>query len=235
MPSTKFHFRKPVSIEWSFPVWFFLISHKILLCNMETFIFLFMWWHTVRKHTFFPRGHQPCIFFSCKWSKHSSSYTSHASECWTLLPFFNVFFFWHLFFSRGVTCLVGHMAMHACQIGPTDTGPLCPGSLHRACVRIRGISRGVHTTVFIKPAVTRNLSDIQMSAGACWKENELKISTFCQNFDRWRYKSVWRGWVPVLRQPMYTSTYYYHLWFFFFFYIEGIIEKKIYFKYFFFE
>ncbi len=25
-------------------------------------------------------------------------------------------------------CLAGRMAMHACQIGPTDTAPPCPGS-----------------------------------------------------------------------------------------------------------
>ncbi len=34
-------------------------------------------------------------------------------------------------------CLAGHMAMHACQIGPTDTAPFCPGSPHRACVGTR--------------------------------------------------------------------------------------------------
>ncbi len=35
-------------------------------------------------------------------------------------------------------CLVERMAMHACQIGPTDTAPPCPGSPHRACVVTRG-------------------------------------------------------------------------------------------------
>ncbi len=35
------------------------------------------------------------------------------------------------FYSR---CLAGRMAMHACQIGPTDTAPPCPGSPLRACV-----------------------------------------------------------------------------------------------------
>ncbi len=31
-------------------------------------------------------------------------------------------------------CLAGRMAMHACQIGPTDTAPPCPGSPLRACI-----------------------------------------------------------------------------------------------------
>ncbi len=35
-------------------------------------------------------------------------------------------------------CLAGHMAMHACQIGPTDTAPPCLGSPQRACVVTRG-------------------------------------------------------------------------------------------------
>ncbi len=30
------------------------------------------------------------------------------------------------------------MAMHACQIGPTDTAPPCPGSPQRACVQTKG-------------------------------------------------------------------------------------------------
>ncbi len=33
-----------------------------------------------------------------------------------------------------VRCLAGRMAMHACQIGPTDTAPPCPGSPLRSCV-----------------------------------------------------------------------------------------------------
>ncbi len=35
-------------------------------------------------------------------------------------------------------CLAGRMAMHACQIGATDTVPPCPGSSQRACVLQRG-------------------------------------------------------------------------------------------------
>ncbi len=35
-------------------------------------------------------------------------------------------------------CLAGHMAMHACQIGPTDTAPPCPGSPLRACIGTKG-------------------------------------------------------------------------------------------------
>ncbi len=34
-------------------------------------------------------------------------------------------------------CLARHMAIHACQIGPTDTAPPCPGSPHWACVGTR--------------------------------------------------------------------------------------------------
>ncbi len=30
------------------------------------------------------------------------------------------------------------MAMHACQIGPTDTAPPCPGSPQRTCNVTRG-------------------------------------------------------------------------------------------------
>ncbi len=30
------------------------------------------------------------------------------------------------------------MAMHACQIGPTDTPPPCPRSPQRACVKTKG-------------------------------------------------------------------------------------------------
>ncbi len=30
------------------------------------------------------------------------------------------------------------MAMHACQIGPTDTAPPCQGSPHQACVATMG-------------------------------------------------------------------------------------------------
>ncbi len=33
---------------------------------------------------------------------------------------------------------------------------------------------GVHATVFIKPAVTRNLFNVQMLAGACWKGSALQ-------------------------------------------------------------
>ncbi len=35
-------------------------------------------------------------------------------------------------------CLAVRMAMHACQIGPTDTAPPCPGSPHRAYLVARG-------------------------------------------------------------------------------------------------
>ncbi len=35
-------------------------------------------------------------------------------------------------------CLAGRMAMHACQIGPTDTAPPCPGLPQWACVVTRG-------------------------------------------------------------------------------------------------
>ncbi len=43
-------------------------------------------------------------------------------------------------FARGcwLRCLAGRMAMHACQIGPIDTAPPCPGSLLRACVGTKG-------------------------------------------------------------------------------------------------
>ncbi len=34
----------------------------------------------------------------------------------------------------GYRCLAGRMAMRACQIGPTDTAPPCPGSPQQACV-----------------------------------------------------------------------------------------------------
>ncbi len=37
-------------------------------------------------------------------------------------------------------CLVGRMAMHACQIGPTDTTPPCPRSPQRVCVETKPIS-----------------------------------------------------------------------------------------------
>ncbi len=37
-----------------------------------------------------------------------------------------------------VRCLAGHMTMHACQIGPTDTAPPCPRSPIRACVGTKG-------------------------------------------------------------------------------------------------
>ncbi len=33
---------------------------------------------------------------------------------------------------------------------------------------------GVHAPVFTKPAVTRDLFDLQTSLGACWKDNELQ-------------------------------------------------------------
>ncbi len=39
-------------------------------------------------------------------------------------------------------CLAGRMAMHACQIGPTDTAPPCPGSPQQACVETKGASTG---------------------------------------------------------------------------------------------
>ncbi len=35
-------------------------------------------------------------------------------------------------------CLAGRMAMHACQIGPTDTAPPCSGPPQRACVVTKG-------------------------------------------------------------------------------------------------
>ncbi len=35
-------------------------------------------------------------------------------------------------------CLAVRMTMHACQIGPTDTTPPCPGSPLRACVGTKG-------------------------------------------------------------------------------------------------
>ncbi len=37
-----------------------------------------------------------------------------------------------------IRCLAGRMAMHACQIGLTDTAPPCPGSPQRACVETKG-------------------------------------------------------------------------------------------------
>ncbi len=42
--------------------------------------------------------------------------------------------FWHL----TDPMLAGRMMMHACQIGPTDVTPPCPGSPHQACVGTRG-------------------------------------------------------------------------------------------------
>ncbi len=39
---------------------------------------------------------------------------------------------------RWYRCLAGHMAMHACQIGPIDTAPSCPGSPLRVCVGTKG-------------------------------------------------------------------------------------------------
>ncbi len=35
---------------------------------------------------------------------------------------------------RQYRCLEGRMVMHACQIGPTDTAPPCPGSPQWVCV-----------------------------------------------------------------------------------------------------
>ncbi len=42
------------------------------------------------------------------------------------------------FLLNDLRCLAGHMAMHACQIGLTDTAPPCPGSPLRACVGTKG-------------------------------------------------------------------------------------------------
>ncbi len=38
-------------------------------------------------------------------------------------------------------CLAGRMAMHTCQIGPTDTAPPCPGSPLWACIGTKGGSQ----------------------------------------------------------------------------------------------
>ncbi len=43
-------------------------------------------------------------------------------------------------------------------------------------------SRGVHTTVFTEPDATRDLFDVQTSAGACWKDNELQSACALSEF-----------------------------------------------------
>ncbi len=59
-------------------------------------------------------------------------------------PIFFVRFLLLLSFSGDFRCLVEHMAMHACHIGPTDTAPSCSGSPHGACVGTRGeLRRGI--------------------------------------------------------------------------------------------
>ncbi len=45
-------------------------------------------------------------------------------------------------------CLAGRMAMHACQIDPTDTAPPCPGSPQRACVESKGGPRKPDVDIF---------------------------------------------------------------------------------------
>ncbi len=42
------------------------------------------------------------------------------------------------------------------------------------CIFHLSFSIEVHATVFTKPAVTRDLFDVQMLVGACWKDNELQ-------------------------------------------------------------
>ncbi len=64
-------------------------------------------------------------------------------------------------------------------------------------------SGGVCATVFIKPAITRDLFNVYTFVGAFSKDNELHICTFRRNSDRWHYKSVWRKWASVLGQPLY--------------------------------
>ncbi len=44
------------------------------------------------------------------------------------------------------------------------------------------ILQRVHATVFTKSAVTRDLFDVQMSMGACWKDNELRNTCALSEF-----------------------------------------------------
>ncbi len=60
---------------------------------------------------------------------------------------------------------------------------------------------GVRATVFTKLAVIQNLFGIQTSVGACWKG----IHALHRNWNRWRYKSVWKEWAPVLGQLSYLK------------------------------
>ncbi len=61
--------------------------------------------------------------------------------------------------------------------------------------------RGLCATVSTKPAVTWDLCDIQMSMGACWKENDYGIYVLNWNSNRCHYRPIQREWASLLGHP----------------------------------
>ncbi len=102
----KFHLGEPLSTERSFPLSIFLISCKVLQCNVVWLKHPFscLCGDTLSGNTYY--FHELIsFFFHREWSRHLSLYTSHTSEHWTLFPFF-VRFFLHLLFSGKVHATV---------------------------------------------------------------------------------------------------------------------------------
>ncbi len=94
---------KPFSIKRSFRFSNFLISHKILQHNVARSKHLFSCLHgdPLSGNEYYFHVLTRCVFFfSHEWNIHFSSYISHASERWMVLPFSFVCFFLYLTFLR---------------------------------------------------------------------------------------------------------------------------------------
>ncbi len=92
----------------------------------------------------------------------------------------------------GFRCLAGHMAMHACQIGPTDTAPTCPGSPLRACVGTKG------GTLWGRQPFCPNFSSATQMCGRC----NYTLPSF---WDRSGSRDLRPRWCGCRMSPKWTS------------------------------
>ncbi len=88
-------------------------------------------------------------------------------------------------------CLAGRMAMHTCQIGPTDTAPPCPGSPQWAALRDKG-----GTAYYSRSSNNNN------------DNNRTRVLA-----NEWATISIWRRWIGVF-VSIYSkmSRFNFHLW-----------------------
>ncbi len=104
-------------------------------------------------------------------------------------------------------CLAGRMAMHTCQIGPTDTAPPCPGSPLRACVGTKGggcmciaalvsLDR-VNLQLWFDRSV--NYTEINVALISGWCVDCEFSPAICYLWNKWFVRICWKTWLKTRR------------------------------------